>query len=119
MCSFCSQEFGSVYNRDRHEDRVHHKVDDEEEEEGKSEESEQENDGWGPLIGVVYDRVITEEHKGMSADEILNSKPIVRAILVELREELHHISSSCENLENNDLYNNWKNSKEKFVDDEN
>ncbi|MCP4485983.1 MAG: hypothetical protein GY820_01440 [Gammaproteobacteria bacterium] len=119
-CEECETEFASKFNFDRHMQRYHAEDADDEDSEEEEETEEEENDAWSQMISKVYHEMIQKEtHGELSADEILESKEQSKEIINKLLDEVSYVTGTTQRLEEDELYQNLKKSKEKMEEDEN
>ncbi|MCP4459131.1 MAG: hypothetical protein GY816_14075, partial [Cytophagales bacterium] len=122
-CAYCNEEFTNKWNKKRHVECFHSKEasdddSDVEEEDGDSEE-EVEDGPWSRLLHVIYANITKDWDDELTAEDVLESKPMIKEILAELRHEVEYITNIAGALEDDELYLNLVKSKEKLEEDEN
>ncbi|MCP4487696.1 MAG: hypothetical protein GY820_10330 [Gammaproteobacteria bacterium] len=97
----------------------------EEEEEMKetdtdSDEEEEEVDGWSMIFAHLYPKLLSENttDNGNDAKQILKRKDNMKIILDRLRKEVEYVIKSHEALQDDKLFEKWKNSRDKLVDED-
>ncbi|MCP4457224.1 MAG: hypothetical protein GY816_04235 [Cytophagales bacterium] len=140
-CMYCTADFVNKSNMDRHMRRFHSNeessdgLEDDMEEDDDCEDDdcedddcedeveddmENEEDPWPRLLRVVYDDVIQKDgNDATTAKSILASRSETKKILAGLRHEVKYITNMAMALENDELYQNLKRSKEKMERNEN